>query len=83
MADATALAELVSLSANGDGERPAGEAMEVGRMKSSRFMASTVMGGVRWRATSSVDFRSCAIPLGAEVNEAAVALVGCFRRLLV
>jgi hypothetical protein len=75
MADATALAELAILSTNGEGERPAGDAMEVGRMKSSRFMASMVTGGVCRR----VDFRNCAMPLGAEVDE--VALVDCFLRL--
>jgi len=47
MADATALAELAIFSPNGEGERPAGEAMEVGRMKSSRFIGSIdTAGGV-------------------------------------
>jgi hypothetical protein len=50
MADAMALAELATFSPNDEGERPAGEAMEVGRMKSSRFMGSmvVVMEGVCW-----------------------------------
>jgi len=58
--------------------------MEVGRMKSSRFMGSLLavdaVGGVCWAAISSVAFRSCAMPLGAEVDEG--ALVGCFLRRL-
>ena len=42
MAAATALAEAANFSPSGEGERPAGDAMEVGRMKSSRFMGSLV-----------------------------------------
>jgi hypothetical protein len=79
MADAKALAEFAMISPNGDGERPAGEAIEVGRMKSSRFMGSLVDTAGCW--VSSFDFRNCAMPLGTEVEEG--ALVGCFFRRLV
>lgn len=56
--------------------------MEVGRMKSSRFMGSMVaVGGVCWWTASSVVLRSCAMPLGAGTDEG--ALVGCFLRRLI
>lgn len=85
IADATALAELAIFSPSGEGERPAGEAMEVGRMKSSRFMGSmavvVAVGGVCWWTASSDVLRSCAMPLGAGADEG--ALVGGFLRRLI
>ena len=55
---------LAILSADGDGEMPAGDATDDGNMKSSRFIGSD------WRCDlfswfASTDFRSCAMPLGA------------------
>src|ERR1700712_3601565 len=40
MADATAFLEFIIFSPDGEGERPAGDAIEVGTRKSSRFMGS-------------------------------------------
>ena len=79
MAEATALVELATFSPSGDGERPAGEAMEVGRMKSSRFMGSmATMVEAGWRGVTSADWRSWAMPLGFDEG----AVVGCFLRSL-
>lgn len=50
-------------SGMGAGLMPAGEAMEVGTRKSSRFMGSAFCSAER-----SIDLRSCAMPLGAEVG---------------
>lgn len=48
--------------ADGDGDMPAGEPTEVGIIKSSRFMDMD-MGSV-WGDGWSIEFRSCAMPLG-------------------
>ena len=60
MAEAVVPLELGIFSPDGKGERPAGEAIEVGRMKSSRFIGSL------WevRMVASLEFRSRAMPLG-------------------
>jgi hypothetical protein len=47
----------------GKGVIPAGEAMELGTRKSSRFMGSADNS-----LEGSMDLRSCAIPLGTEVG---------------
>jgi hypothetical protein len=65
------VAELAIFSPDGEGERPEGVPIEVGRMKSSRFIVSlfaTMVGGwgkseLTWLSDA---FLSCAIPLGAE-----------------
>jgi hypothetical protein len=75
-------------SAEGDGERPAGVPIEVGIMKSSRFIASVllfvVIVGVGPRASVGTDwseaFRSCEMPPSAadfEFEVLRTALVGC------
>lgn len=84
MAEAAAFPELPIFSPDGEGDRPAGEAIEVGRIKSSRFMGSlfaVIIGAeVCWLAASSLDLRNCAMPLGAEVAEG--ALVGFLLSIL-
>ena len=40
IAEATAFIEALVLSRGGDGDMPAGEAMDAGNMKSSRFIGS-------------------------------------------
>lgn len=63
MPGAVAVADSMSaIVLEGVGEIPAGVPIEVGTMKSSRFMASSVcVGLIVW----SEDCRSCAMPLGA------------------
>lgn len=53
----------VAISGIGAGLMPAGEAIEVGTRKSSRFIGSAFCSAER-----STDLRSCAIPLGADVD---------------
>jgi hypothetical protein len=43
IADATAFAECAIFSVDGDGDRPAGVPIEVGIMKSSRFIGSWLL----------------------------------------
>ena len=69
MAEAVVPLEVGIFSPDGKGERPAGEAIEVGRMKSSRFIGSLLevtMEGVAacCVAAPSLEYRSRAMPLG-------------------
>lgn len=63
MADATAFDEVIAESVVGEGELSVGEAIEVGSIKSSRFIGSTCD-----RSGKSRDSRSFAIPEGALVT---------------
>lgn len=63
------------VSFDGDEDSPAGDPMEEGKMKSSRFMASACCVCSCW----SMDCLNCAMPLGADVlgvDRPSVALVG-------
>lgn len=69
-----ALWELAIFSPDGDGDRPAGEAIDVGVMKSSKFMGSgatcNVLLAGDWATFASLDFLNWAIPLGTEGGRA-------------
>ena len=64
IADAVTLDELGTVSRAGDGDRPAGDAMLEGKMRSSRFMESGGGSTLFW----STEFLNCAMPLGAPLD---------------
>ncbi len=59
---------------SGDGVMPAGEAVELGTIKSSRFIGSACDSIFEW----STDFRSWAMPLGAVAEAGAYVGPGAF-----
>jgi hypothetical protein len=78
---AEAALELGIFSPDGTGERPAGEAIEVGRIKSSRFIGSLLVvtmagAGICCVEAPSLNLRSRAMPLGPTLG--AGELVGIF-----
>ena len=79
MAGAAALEE-AGRSFDGDGDSPAGEATDEENIKSSKFMASD------WDCCAcvcrSIDFRSCAMPLGALDTLGAFKVFGALGALV-